>query len=227
MIIQILTAFPDTFSSVFSQSITKRAVEADLVKIEIIDLRRFARDKHNRLDDAPFGGSPGMVMKPEPIFRGVEFLIGGLQYRPKIIMMSPQGTLFNQDKADELAGLNHLILVCGHYKGVDQRFIDAYVDEELSIGDYVLTGGEIPAMVVVDAIVRLVPGVIGDIDSAMTDSFRQGLLEAPVYTRPENFRGLKAPQILLSGHHAKIAEWRKSQALENTKKKRPDLLENK
>ncbi|NQS98645.1 MAG: tRNA (guanosine(37)-N1)-methyltransferase TrmD [candidate division Zixibacteria bacterium] len=224
MTIQILTAFPGAFDSVFSQSIIKRAIESEVVKLEIHDLRRFARDKHNRLDDTPFGGGPGMVMKPEPLFRAMEFLLTGLDYKPKTVLMSPQGTTFNQAAADALAELSHIILICGHYKGVDQRFIDEYVEEELSIGDYILTGGEIPAMVVVDSVVRLLPEAISDIESAMTDSFRDGLLEGPVYTRPENFRGLKVPEILLSGHHSKIAEWRRQQAIKTTQTKRPDLL---
>ena len=226
MLIQILTAFPGMFDSVFSQSIVKRAVESNVIKLEIHDLRRFARDKHNRLDDTPFGGGPGMVMKPEPLFRAMDFLLTGLDYKPKTILMSPQGTSFSQAKADDLAEQAHLILICGHYKGVDQRFIDRFVDEEISIGDYVLTGGEIPAMVVVDSVIRLLPGAISDIESAMTDSFRDGLLEGPVYTRPEIFRGLKVPEILLSGHHAKIAEWRRQQAVKATQKKRPDLLKD-
>jgi tRNA (guanine37-N1)-methyltransferase len=223
MLIQIITTFPGLFVSPFSQSIVKRAIETGVADIEILDLRRFARDKHGRLDDYPFGGGPGMVMKPEPLFNAVEFLLTGSKIRPRVVLLSPQGAVFNQSKADELAKLPRLILICGHYKGVDQRFIDFYVEEEISIGDYVLSGGEIPAMVLVDAVVRLIPGAISDMDSALTDSFRDNLLEAPVYTRPEEFRGLKVPEVLLSGHHAKIEEWRKAKAREVTALKRPDL----
>jgi tRNA (guanine37-N1)-methyltransferase len=215
------------FDTVFSHSIVKRAQEAEVVKIETYDLRRFARDKHHRLDDYPFGGGPGMVMKPEPLFLALEFLLTGIKEKPHIILTTPQGVPFSQVKADELAQLRHLIIVCGHYKGVDQRFIDRYVDEEISLGDYVLSGGEIPAMVLVDSVVRLLPGAISDPDSASTDSFRHGLLEGAVYTRPENYRGLKVPETLISGNHARIEEWRKEMSLNTTIRKRPDLLKNK
>jgi len=223
--IQIVTAFPGMFDTVFAHSIVKRAVEAGLVRIEAVDLRPFTLDKHNRVDDTPFGGGPGMVMKAEPLFRAAEFLTGQAENKPRILLTSAQGKPFDQDTADRLAQEKHLVIFCGHYKGVDQRFIDQWVEEEISVGDYVLSGGEIPAMMIVDAVVRLQPGAISDIDSAMTDSFRNGLLEGPVYTRPEEFRGLKVPEILISGHHAKIAEWRRQQALEITRVRRPDLLE--
>lgn len=213
------------FDTVFAHSIVKRAVEAGLVRIEAVDLRPFTLDKHNRVDDTPFGGGPGMVMKAEPLFRAAEFLTGQAENKPRILLTSAQGKPFDQDTADRLAQEKHLVIFCGHYKGVDQRFIDQWVEEEISVGDYVLSGGEIPAMMIVDAVVRLQPGAISDIDSAMTDSFRNGLLEGPVYTRPEEFRGLKVPEILISGHHAKIAEWRRQQALEITRVRRPDLLE--
>ena len=197
------------------------------MKIETLDLRRFTRDKHNRLDDYPFGGGPGMVMKPEPLFAAMEFLLSGLKTKPWKVLLSARGATFDQTKADSLSELKHIILICGHYKGVDQRFVDRYVDEEISIGDYVLSGGEIPAMTIIDAVVRLLPGAISDPESALTDSFRNGLLEGPLYTRPENFRGLKAPEILISGHHAKIEAWRRSKAVETTRKIRPDMLSEK
>jgi len=224
VLIQIVTAFPGMFDTVFAHSIVKRAVEAGLVRIEVIDLREFTLDKHHRVDDTPFGGGPGMVMKAEPLFRAAEFLTGQTEDKPKILLPNAQGAAFNQAIADRLAQEKHLILFCGHYKGVDQRFIDQWVDEEISLGDYILSGGEIPAMIIIDAIVRLLPGAISDIESALTDSFRNGLLEGPVYTRPEDFYGLKAPEILLSGHHAKIAEWRHQQALNITRRRRPDLM---
>lgn len=223
-LIQILTAFPGIFDSVFSHSIIKRAVQFGALAIEVVDLRRFARDKHNRLDDTQYGGGPGMVMKPEPLFRAVEFLKTGLGTAPKVVLMSAGGATFDQAKADSLAKERHLIIVCGRYKGVDQRFIDACVDEEISIGDYVLSGGEIPAMAVVDSVARLLPGVLGDRDSALTDSFREGLLEGPLYTRPVEYRGLKTPEVLLSGNHRLIEEWRAERALEKTQCLRPELL---
>ena len=226
MLIQIVTAFPGMFESVFAHSIVKRAVEAGLVEIDVIDLRLFTRDKHNRVDDTPFGGGPGMVMKPEPLFRAAEALIEKSPVKPRIILTSAKGKVFKQVEADRLASEEHFIIFCGHYKGVDQRFIDYMVDEEISVGDYILTGGEIPAMIIVDSVVRLIPGAISDIESAMSDSFRDNLLEGPVYTRPEEFRGMKVPDILLSGHHANIEKWRKHQALEITKARRPDLLES-
>ena len=227
MLIQIVTAFPGMFDSVFSHSIVKRAIEGGLVEIEPIDLRPYTQDKHNRVDDTPFGGGPGMVMKPEPLFRAADDLCSKAATRPKIILTSAQGIPFGQQTANRLAAEDHLLIFCGHYKGVDQRFIDKHVDEEISIGDYILSGGEIPAMVIIDALVRLIPGAISDIGSAMTDSFWNGLLEGPVYTRPEVYEGMEVPEILLSGHHAKIAEWRRITAIEITKKRRPDLLRHK
>lgn len=224
MFIQIVTAFPGMFDSVFAHSIVKRAAEAGLVKIEVIDLRPFTRDKHNRVDDTPFGGGPGMVMKPEPLFRAADALMDNSPAKPRIILTSAKGKVYKQADADRLARESHFIIFCGHYKGVDQRFIDNCVDEEICVGDYILTGGEIPAMVIVDSVVRLIPGAISDIESAMSDSFRDNLLEGPVYTRPEEFRGLKAPEVLLSGHHANIAKWRKEEAVKITKARRPDLL---
>jgi tRNA (guanine37-N1)-methyltransferase len=227
MLFQVVTPFPEMFESVFSQSIVKRAIDTGVVKVETFDLRRFTTDKHNTIDDYQFGGGPGMVMKPDPLFKTLEFLLQGSSDKPLIYLLSAKGKTFNQVKADELTGFDRIILVCGHYKGVDQRFIDKFIDEEISIGDYVLSGGEIPAMVIIDAVVRLIPGAISDPESALTDSFRNGLLEGPIYTRPEDFRGLSVPEILMSGHHAKIEEWRKEKSIETTRKHRPDLLDNK
>lgn len=226
MLFQIITAFPKMFDTIFSQSIVKRALDRGIAEIEIHDLRRYTRDKHNTIDDYQFGGGPGMVMKPEPLFRAMEFLLNGLSYSPKKILMSAKGKTFDQETADSLAKLDHVILVCGHYKGIDQRFIDRFIDEEISIGDYILSGGEIPAMCVIDSVVRLLPGAITDPESALTDSFRNGLLEGPLYTRPENFRGLTVPDVLMSGHHANIEKWRREKALESTQNLRPDLFEN-
>ncbi len=225
MQIQVITAFPGMFDTVFSHSIVKRAVSSGLVEIKVIDLRKFTRDKHNKLDDYPFGGGPGMVMMAEPLFRAVENLKTGCRSASKVILMSAQGVSFTQSKADEFRFVENLIIVCGHYKGVDQRFVDHLVDEEISIGDYILSGGEIPAMAVIDAVVRLLPGAIGNTESALSDSFRDGLLEGPQFTRPENFRGLSVPEILLSGHHAKINQWRLGKSLKITKAVRPDLLD--
>lgn len=224
MLFQIITAFPNMFETVFSQSIVRRALDRNIVDIEVHDLRRYTRDKHKTVDDYQFGGGPGMVMKPDPLFKAMEFLLNSRDNLPRKILMSAKGKTFNQDTADSLAKLENIVLVCGHYKGIDQRFIDRFIDEEISIGDYVLSGGEIPAMCVIDSVVRLLPGAITDPESAMTDSFRNGLLEGPLYTRPENFRGLMVPEVLMSGHHANIEKWRFAKALEETEKNRPDLL---
>ena len=227
MLIQIVTPFPAVFDAIFSYSIVRRAIEAGVVDIETLDLRRFTNDKHITIDDYPFGGGPGMVMKPEPLFKAVEYLLEGWKEKPPVILLSAKGERFSQAKADSLSQEPRLILICGHYKGIDQRFIDHHVTEEISIGDYVLSGGEIPAMVLVDAIVRLLPGAISDMESALTDSFRGGLLEGPLYTRPEDYRGLRVPEVLLSGHHALIEEWRNVKAKEITALRRPDISEKK
>jgi len=226
MLFQVVTPFPEMFESVFAQSIVSRAIEGGVVKIETLDIRRFTTDKHNTIDDYQFGGGPGMVMKPDPLFKAVEFLLQGTSDKPPVYLLSAKGKTFAQSKADELSGFNRIILVCGHYKGVDQRFIDKFITEEISIGDYVLSGGEIPAMVIIDTVVRLLPGAISDPESAMTDSFRNGLLEGPIYTRPEDFRGVRVPEVLISGHHAKIEKWRKEKSIETTRKLRPDLLDD-
>lgn len=220
--IQILTPFPGICQGVLGESILKRAQASGLVQLEAVDLRRWTTDKHRTVDDAPYGGGPGMVMKIEPINAALQEL---RRPQSKVIFMSPQGKRFNHSMARDLAQEKHLIFLCGHYEGVDQRVIDHLVDEEISIGDYVLTNGALAALVVTDAVVRLVPGVLGHDQSASNDSFEEGLLDFPHYTRPEEFQEWPVPPVLLSGNHAAIAAWRQEQALEATKKKRPDLFQ--
>ncbi len=226
MKIDILTLFPEICRAPLSESMMKRAQENKIVDLRIRNLRDWTTDKHHIVDDAPFGGGQGMVMKPEPIFAAVEELQKSAisNQKSKIILMSPGGRRLDQKLATELSKESHLIVICGHYEGVDHRVIDHLVDFEVSIGDYVLTNGAIAAVVLVDAVVRLLPGVLGHEQSALDDSFSAGLLEAPQYTRPAEFRGWKIPEALLSGNHAEIAKWRKEQALKRTKQNRPDLL---
>ena len=226
MKIDILTLFPEICRAPLSESMMKRAQENKIVDLRIHNLRDWTNDKHHIVDDAPFGGGQGMVMKPEPIFAAVEELQKSAisNQQAKIILMSPGGRRLDQKLATELSKESHLIVICGHYEGVDHRVIDHLVDLEVSIGDYVLTNGAIAAVVLVDAVVRLLPGVLGHEQSALDDSFSAGLLEAPQYTRPAEFRGWKIPEALLSGNHAEIAKWRKEQALKRTKQNRPDLL---
>jgi tRNA (guanine37-N1)-methyltransferase len=236
--IEILTLFPEVCRAPLGESMMKRAQESGAVDLRIHNLRDWTTDKHHVVDDAPFGGGQGMIMKPEPIFGAVEELRGGegktsnaqrptsnveLQ-RPKVVLMSPTGRRLNQEIATEFSGESHLIIICGHYEGVDHRVIEHLVDAEISIGDYVLTNGAIAAVVFVDAVVRLLPGVLGHERSAADDSFSGGLLEGPQYTRPSDFRGWKVPDVLLSGNHGQIAQWRKEQALKRTERDRPDLL---
>lgn len=226
MRIDIVTAFPELVKSPLQESILKRGQEKGLVQIVVHDLRDFTRDKHHQVDDYPYGGGTGMIMKPEPFFRAFDKIAAEFpSQKRKVIFMSPEGEVFHQKMANELAEWEQLIFLCGHYKGVDERVIEGLVTDEISIGDYVLTGGELPALVVIDAVVRLIPGVIGDFQSAATDSFQHELLDYPHYTRPEEYRGYGVPEILLSGHHQKIEEWRKEQALKKTREKRKDLLE--
>ncbi|MDR6227291.1 tRNA (guanosine(37)-N1)-methyltransferase TrmD [Desmospora profundinema] len=222
----VLTLFPEMFEGFFSSSIMKRAMDQRLVEASLVNFRDYSTDKHRMVDDTPYGGGGGMVLKPEPLFRAVEALTEETQVRPPVLMMSPQGTPFTQKKAEALSRHSRLILLCGHYEGFDERIRRHLVDEEISIGDYVLTGGELAAMVVMDSIIRLVPGVLGNAGSAEEDSFSTGLLEYPQYTRPADFRGWKVPDVLLSGHHAQIARWRRQQSLERTLERRPDLLEH-
>ena len=227
MKIDILTLFPEICRAPLSESMMKRAQENKIVDLRIHNLRDWTIDKHHIVDDAPFGGGQGMVMKPEPIFAAVEELQQSAikNQKSKIILMSPGGRRLDQKLATELSQESHLIVICGHYEGVDHRVIEHIVDLEISIGDYVLTNGAIAAVVLVDAVARLLPGVLGHEQSAHDDSFSAGLLEAPQYTRPAEFRGWKIPEVLLSGNHAEIAKWRKEQALKRTKQNRPDLLD--
>lgn len=225
MKIDILTLFPEICRAPLSESMMKRAQENKIVDLQIHNLRDWTTDKHHIVDDAPFGGGQGMVMKPEPIFAAVEDLKSKIQNRKsKIIFMSPAGKRLDQKLAADLSHESHLIIICGHYEGVDHRVIEHLVDLEISIGDYVLTNGAIAAVVLVDAVVRLIPGVLGDEQSAADDSFSGGLLETPQYTRPAEFRGWRIPDVLLSGNHAEIAKWRKEQAKKRTQENRPDLL---
>jgi tRNA (guanine37-N1)-methyltransferase len=221
MKIDVLTLFPPMFSGPLDVSIVQRAREAGLVDLRITDLRDFTHDRHKTVDDRPFGGGPGMVLKPEPIFEALEKLAGE---KTHVVLMSPAGRVFDQALARELAAKEHLLFISGSYEGVDERVREALVDDEISIGDYVLTNGGLPTMVVIDAVVRLLPGALGDEQSAHDESFSHGLLEYPHYTRPAEFRGMKVPEILLSGHHAEIEKWRAEQARKRTAQRRPDLL---
>jgi len=226
MRIEILTTFPQIVGAVVGESILGRACDRGLISVEAVNLRDFTRDRHHTTDDAPYGGGPGMVMKCEPVFAAVKALAARIRIgKPRVVLMTPQGRRFEQGIAEELAGESHLILVCGRYEGVDERIREHLVDDEISVGDYVLTGGELAALVVVDAVARLLPGVLGAEDSPLSESFSSGLLEYPQYTRPADFGGRKVPDVLLSGNHAEIEKWRRRQALERTLAKRPDLLE--
>ena len=225
MRIDILTLFPEVFESHLNCSIMKRAQDEGLVKIVTTDIRDFAPDNYRKVDDKPYGGGPGMVMMPGPVFDCYEHIAGLSQEKGRTILLTPQGKKFDQAKAIELSAENRLILIAGKYEGFDERIRTGLDAEQISIGDYILNGGELAAMVIIDAVVRLIPGALGDEDSAKDDSFSEGLLEYPQYTRPEVFRGMKVPDVLLSGNHKKIADWRKEQAFVRTKKTRPDLLE--
>ncbi|MDM5246912.1 MULTISPECIES: tRNA (guanosine(37)-N1)-methyltransferase TrmD [unclassified Lysinibacillus] len=224
MNIHVLSLFPDMFTGVFGASILKKAQEKGAVKLEVTDIRGFSGNKHNQVDDYPYGGGAGMVLKPEPMFSAVEAITAGKN--PRIILMCPQGERFTQKKAEELAQEQELVFLCGHYEGYDERIRQHLVTDEISIGDFVLTGGELGAMTVIDSVVRLLPGVLGQEDSHIQDSFSTGLLEHPHYTRPAEFRGMKVPDVLLSGNHAKIEQWRAEESLKRTFERRPDLLEN-
>ncbi len=220
----VLTLFPEMFAGPLDASIIGRARQRQLVDIRIVNIRDFSTERQRIADDYPYGGGGGMVMKLEPIFAAVEAMRCAHPCRERVLLMSPQGQLLDHGKARELAGCAHLIIVCGHYEGVDERVREHLVDEELSIGDYVLTGGELPAMVVMDAVIRLLPGALGDEQGAVTDSFGDGLLEHPHYTRPAELRGWQVPQVLLSGNHEAIRRWRREQSLRRTRARRPDLL---
>lgn len=223
MKIHVLSLFPDMFTGVFGSSILKKAQEKGAVELAVTDIREYSENKHKQVDDYPYGGGAGMVLKPEPMFNAVEAITEGR--KPRVILMCPQGERFTQKKAEELAKEEDLVFLCGHYEGYDERIREHLVTDEISIGDFVLTGGELPAMTVIDAVVRLMPGVLGQEDSHIQDSFSTGLLEHPHYTRPADFRGMKVPDILLSGNHAKIDAWREEQSFKRTLERRPDLLE--
>ncbi len=221
MKIDVLTLFPAMFAGPLDESIIQRARKKGLLDLKIHNLRDWTHDRHKTVDDRPFGGGPGMLLKPEPLFEAIESL---RREQTRVILLSPAGRSFRQAIARELAQREDLLLVTGHYEGFDERVREALADDELSIGDYVLTNGALPAMVVVDAVVRLLPGVLGDDESSHDESFSQALLEYPQYTRPAEFRGMKVPDVLVSGHHAEIEKWRREQAKQRTKKRRPDLL---
>jgi tRNA (guanine37-N1)-methyltransferase len=236
----IMTLFPEMVMGGLNNSIIKRALEKDLIHIEAVNIRDYTLDKHNKVDDYPFGGGAGMLMQAQPVYDCYRAIMSKTDTAPdagnaeetiektsriRVLYMSPQGKTFTQQMAQELSKEENLILLCGHYEGIDQRVLDRMEVEEVSIGDYVLTGGELPAMVMVDTIARLVPGVLNNDDSAVDESFSDGLLEYPQYTRPEEWDGMKVPEVLLTGHHKNIATWRLEQALENTKQKRPEMYE--
>lgn len=222
----VLTLFPDLIRDGFQTSITGRAMAKGLLAMEAINIRDFSVNKHNRVDDYPYGGGAGMVMQAEPVYLAYESVANRLEKKPRVLYMSPQGKVFNQRMAEELAHEEELIFLCGHYEGIDERVLEEIVDDEVSIGDYVLTGGELPALVIMDAISRLLDGVLHNEESAEFDSFHDNLLEYPQYSRPEEWRGKKVPPILLSGHHVNVEKWRREQSLIRTKERRPDLLEN-
>jgi tRNA (guanine37-N1)-methyltransferase len=221
---EIITLFPELIDVYSKNGIIGRAVENKQFDIEYVNLRDYSEDKHKKVDDYPYGGGPGMLLRPEPMFRALDAI---KKHNSYIIYLSPKGSLFNQKKAIELSGKEHIIFIPGHYEGIDQRIIDKYVDEEISVGDYVLTSGELPALMIIDAVGRLLPGVLGSDESSKEESHSQNLLEYPQYTRPEDYMGLKVPEILLSGHHKNIEEWRLFKAIEITLKRRPDMIKDK
>lgn len=224
MRIDIITIFPGILEGPFKESMLKRAIDQGLVKVNLVNLRDYTDDRHRQVDDAPYGGGCGMILKPEPLFAAVEKLKTSHAHKARVILLTPQGRVFNQQVASELAGEKHLILICGRYEGIDERVRIALADDEVSIGDYVLTGGELAAAVVVDAVVRLLPGLLSE-EASTNESFYDYLLEFPQYTRPQIFRGMEVPAVLLSGNHGSIASWRRRQALARTYQRRPDLLE--
>ncbi|HIU48739.1 MAG TPA: tRNA (guanosine(37)-N1)-methyltransferase TrmD [Candidatus Avimonoglobus intestinipullorum] len=221
----VLTLFPAMFEAVLGDSIIRRAREKGLLEMHFINIRDFSKNKHRKVDDYPYSGGGGMLMAPQPIYDAYQSIVSGLDYKPLTIYLSPQGKVFRQQTAIELSKERHIVLLCGHYEGVDQRILDKIVDMELSIGDFVLTGGEIPAMAVIDAVSRMVPGVLSEDSSYQNESHYAHLLEHPQYTRPEEFMGARIPDVLISGHHAKIEAWKRQESLRNTYSKRPDLLE--
>ena len=225
----IITVFPELFAGVLDCGIIRRARQSGIADIRLVNLRDFTRDRHRSVDDRPFGGGEGMVFMPGPLFEAVEFCQAGHDSadgkKGEVVFLTPQGRLWSQEMAEEFAAISHLILICGRYEGVDQRVIEHLVDREISIGDFILTGGEIPAMALLDSVVRLLPGALGCGESAVNESFSTGLLDYPQYTRPAEFRGHAVPEVLLSGDHAKIEKWRREKALEKTKRVRPELVD--
>ena len=222
----VLTLFPAMLEAVLGDSIIGRARENGIIELNFTDIRDYTKNKHRKVDDYPYSGGGGMLMSPQPVYDANKAVTEGLDYKPRTIYMSPQGRVFDQSVAKELAGEKHIVLLCGHYEGVDRRVIDEIVDEEISIGDFVLTGGEIPAMAVIDAVSRLIPGVLAADSSYENESHYSGLLEYPQYTRPQEWHGMEIPEVLISGHHANIEKWKREQSLIETLKKRPDMLEN-
>ena len=225
MLIQVVTIFPELFGPAFDVGMIGQARKKSLAEIGVIDLRRFTRDKHRTVDDRPYGGGEGMVMKLEPIFEAVERCRQESEFPAHVVLLTPQGKRFDQLKAKELSLRKQLVLICGRYEGVDQRVADYLTDEEISVGDFVLSGGEFAALLIVDAVSRLIPGVVGKGDSVLAESFMDGLLDYPQYTRPAEFRSWKVPKVLLDGNHQKIRSWRERQSLERTRERRPDLME--
>ncbi|WP_077601145.1 tRNA (guanosine(37)-N1)-methyltransferase TrmD [Oceanobacillus sojae] len=226
MHIDILTLFPEMFHGVMESSILKKAKEKEQFSYQLVDFRNYSTHKHKKVDDYPYGGGAGMVLTPQPVFDAVEAVKKEKASPPRVVLLCPQGETYTQGKAEELAREDHLIFICGHYEGYDERIREHLVTDEISIGDYVLTGGELGAMVIIDSVIRLLPEALGNEESAQQDSFSTGLLEHPHYTRPSDFRGLKVPDVLLSGNHANIEAWRKKESLKRTVQRRPDLLEN-
>ena len=221
----VMTLFPDMIMQGLSDSVIGRAVRKETIGLHAVNIRDYSHDKHKHVDDYPYGGGAGMVMQPEPIFECYQDIVARMDKKPRVIYMTPQGRVFNQEIAEELSKEESLIFLCGHYEGIDERVLDEIVTDHLSIGDYVLTGGELPAMVMIDTIARLVPGVINNSESAEYDSFQDGLLEYPQYTRPEIWHDKQVPEVLLSGHHGNIEKWRRQQSLKRTYERRPELLE--
>ena len=226
MTVDVVTIFPEMVQHALDEGIIGRAVARDVVEIGVRDLRAFTTDRHRTVDDVPFGGGPGMVLKPEPLFRAIAAIQAERGAADAVVLMSPQGRALTHAEAERFSRMPRLIVICGRYEGVDERVVDAHVTDEISIGDYVLTGGELPALVFIDAVVRLVPGVVGDQQSVVEDSFAAGVLDHPHYTRPAEFEGRAVPAVLLSGHHAEIEKWRRRERLRRTLERRPDLLEH-
>lgn len=221
----VMTLFPQMILDGLNTSITGRAIESGALSVDAVDIRDFSKNKHMKVDDYPYGGGAGMVMQAAPVCDAYESIVKRCNKRPRVVYMTPQGHTFNQKMAEEFAKEEELVILCGHYEGIDERALELIVTDYVSIGDYVLTGGELPAMVVIDSVSRLVPGVLNNEESAQTESFSDGLLEYPQYTRPAEYKGLKVPDVLLSGHHGKIEEWRHEKSLERTKQYRPDLYD--